>query len=412
MSNVFEKTDVTYFQMPQALVRDEHLQQISLSALKLYCLVLFEAQRRTRLDHELLNEDIERFTGLSANSVSSGRNELVTLKLVRCKRGFGGRYTYTLLNPDTGTELVQSNTKASTRRYNSTPPLDKLSRDQYRHYFKNRLARREWSDTGSQIYTNCPFPDHDDRKPSMSINLAIGKWTCHGCGRAGGVLHFEQYLSQCDKRTASKNISRIFGAKVTGDLLELGNPEAIYDYVDEQGEVLFQTVRYTGKQLRQRRPAKKGGGFVGGIQGVRRVLYRLPEVLAATRVIITEGEKDADNVAKLGLLGLDGKPVAVTTNPLGAGKWLPDYSRFLEGKDVLIFCDADESGLEHADDVANSIRDLANTVDEIVFQEPHKDVSDYLEEKTAAQLVEFINQKTKMQWLQGAIAKEEMLITV
>ncbi|MGQ0849829.1 MAG: hypothetical protein ACT4OP_12095 [Actinomycetota bacterium] len=45
---------------------------------------------------------------------------------------------------------------------------------------------------------------------------------------------------------------------------------------------------------------------------MRRVLYRLPEVLAVSGTIyVGEGEKDADRLASLGLIA--------TTNPMGAG---------------------------------------------------------------------------------------------
>ena len=49
------------------------------------------------------------------------------------------------------------------------------------------------------------------------------------------------------------------------------------------------------------------------MQGVERVLYRLPEVLAAGEVWVVEGEKDADSLAALGIVA--------TCNAGGAGKW-------------------------------------------------------------------------------------------
>ena len=55
--------------------------------------------------------------------------------------------------------------------------------------------------------------------------------------------------------------------------------------------------------------------------GVERVPYRLPELLNAapdTTVFVCEGEKDCDALHALGLIA--------TTNPGGAGKWLPSMS--------------------------------------------------------------------------------------
>ena len=61
------------------------------------------------------------------------------------------------------------------------------------------------------------------------------------------------------------------------------------------------------------------------------MLYRLPELMAANSsatVFVCEGEKDVDLLRELGLVA--------TTNPLGGGKWLDGYSRFLKGREVVI----------------------------------------------------------------------------
>ncbi len=62
-------------------------------------------------------------------------------------------------------------------------------------------------------------------------------------------------------------------------------------------------MRYEPRDFRVKRPDGRGG-WVWKIAGARRVLYRLPEVIAATRdrktVFLVEGEKDADRLASLG----------------------------------------------------------------------------------------------------------------
>lgn len=75
-----------------------------------------------------------------------------------------------------------------------------------------------------------------------------------------------------------------------------GRPREVsaYDYTDAAGSLLYQTVRYDPKEFRPRRPDGRGG-WAWSLQGVRRVLYRLPEPaedLAAGRtVLVVEGEK-------------------------------------------------------------------------------------------------------------------------
>src|SRR5436189_130430 len=56
---------------------------------------------------------------------------------------------------------------------------------------------------------------------------------------------------------------------------------ATYDYTDERGTLLYQNVRYEPKDFRMRRP--DGTGWTWNVKGVRRVLYRLPDLAEARR---------------------------------------------------------------------------------------------------------------------------------
>ena len=50
------------------------------------------------------------------------------------------------------------------------------------------LAGRGFQLKGSGVNRTmrCPFPDHNDRSPSFSVNRETGAWLCFGCGRKGG----------------------------------------------------------------------------------------------------------------------------------------------------------------------------------------------------------------------------------
>ncbi|MEW6771236.1 MAG: DUF927 domain-containing protein [Bacillota bacterium] len=152
-------------------------------------------------------------------------------------------------------------------------------------------------------------------------------------------------------------------------------PEAVYRYTDESGKLLFEVCRFPGKRFVQRRP-DGAGGWKWNLEGVRRVLYRLPEVLAAVHedrtVFVVEGEKDADRLAAIGL--------TATTCPGGAGKWRREYSEALRGADVVILPDSDEPGRKHAEQVAKSLRGVAASVKVLELPGlPEKgDVSDWL----------------------------------
>jgi putative DNA primase/helicase len=176
-------------------------------------------------------------------------------------------------------------------------------------------------------------PAHEDRNPSLSISEKDGKTLlkCHaGCSTESIVF------------AAGLHLSDLFADSVKPQRQIV----ATYDYTDESGGLLYQAVRFDPKDFRQRRPDGKGA-WVWNLDGSRRVLYHLPEVLQAKWLLVVEGEKDVLTAGKLGLVA--------TCNPMGAGKWQPDYSQPLKGKPVAIIADNDPAGLTHAHDVARSL---------------------------------------------------------
>lgn len=148
-----------------------------------------------------------------------------------------------------------------------------------------------------------------------------------------------------------------------------------YNYTDERGELLYQAVRFMPKDFRARRPDGKGD-WIWNVEGARRVLYRLPQLLAADRqatVFIVEGEKDADRLASLGCVA--------TTNVFGAGKWRDEYNEPLRGRNVVILPDNDEAGRNHAEQVAASLHNVAESVKVVELPDllDKGDVSDWLD---------------------------------
>lgn len=154
-------------------------------------------------------------------------------------------------------------------------------------------------------------------------------------------------------------------------------PLAVYDYCDENGTLLFQVLRYPGKEFRQRRPNGKGG-WINNLEGVVRPFppYRLKDILEADPaelVVYVEGEKDADNANnQLGVIA--------TTNPGGAGKLNVDLTP-LKGRRVVVIADKDEPGRRHAKLVAEALIGIAASVKGIELPgENVKDLSGWLEE--------------------------------
>ncbi len=166
---------------------------------------------------------------------------------------------------------------------------------------------------------------------------------------------------------------------------------AEFDYLDESGELLYQVCKKTDKKFLQRRPGTDGK-WVWNLRDVRRVLYRLPELLKADKsetVFIAEGEKDVESLRSVGL--------TATTNSGGAGqsgKWLEEFNDYLKNRPVIILPDNDDVGRAHALKIANSLKGTAKSVKIVNLPDlPEKgDVSDWLE---AGGTVEKLNELIK-----------------
>lgn len=206
-----------------------------------------------------------------------------------------------------------------------------------------------WVDVGGRL---CFFDEADPKGDKLAILEALGlSWAEL---YPGVKSHAEQRAPIRIKRRSD----------VPAELGVQGyRIAAQYDYRDELRRQLYQVVRYEAsdrrKAFRQQRPLTddENGDYVSTIGGYnvpggaslppcRRVLYRLPELLAApitTPVFIVEGEKDVETLRRLGYVA--------TTNPMGAGKWaeVADHAaEVLRDREVIVIPDADDAGRKHA----------------------------------------------------------------
>lgn len=205
-------------------------------------------------------------------------------------------------------------------------------------------------------------------KGSLSIDLAKGAWFDHEADNGGGVLDLVRRERGCDKGGA------LDWLKGEGLLRDDNSAAPIfYDYRDESGAVRYRVER-RGKSFLQHGLDGRNGFKCGKgcMDGVTRLPYRLPELLASIGpVFVTEGEKDADRLASLGLVA--------TCNSGGAGKFGADLAPYFDGRRVVILQDNDLAGREHAQDVRRKLGKVADCAILALPDLPPKgDVSDWL----------------------------------
>lgn len=208
---------------------------------------------------------------------------------------------------------------------------------------------------GRFVTAACPLT-HDH--PANKLRLWVSN------GKSAGSLSFKCWAG-CPKLEILRAVGRGWrdcypGGSVPEDVRQ--QVAARYRYTDESGVLLYETVRLEpgrngrDKEFRQRRPDPADARrWLWSLGDVRRVVYRLPEVVRSPRVHVVAGEKDADSLWKIGM--------AATTNVCGErAEWLPAYTASLAGKEVVVVEDADEAGRRHADEVCGSLLTAARSV--------------------------------------------------
>ena len=160
--------------------------------------------------------------------------------------------------------------------------------------------------------------------------------------------------------------------EMVGDAIPMSDQRAsawktitTYPYTDATGKPLFFVVRKERvvdgkgeKTFRQYRLNKRRDK-VWNLEGVSRVPYHLPELIAAIErgdtIVVTEGEKDVDNLRALGIIA--------TTNACGATwAWTPEFAEHFRGASVVIVADNDEPGRKAARERSQAMLGIAREV--------------------------------------------------
>lgn len=165
-----------------------------------------------------------------------------------------------------------------------------LSRLDKRNYFKQYLP--DLKENGrSQAMAKCLW--HDDRNPSLSVNLDSGLYHCFACGASGDLVNFHMTQNGMDFETALADLCRVAGI-VASPSNSHGKVIATYEYKDPDGNVL-----YTKERIEPGRDGKdkefvfqhlEGSKWVMGRGDNDAVPYNLQVLNKAEYAIIVEGE--------------------------------------------------------------------------------------------------------------------------
>jgi len=341
------------------------------------------------------------FKEVSPNTLSESEARLEQTGFIR-RKNIGQDRVIEILNPETSQSMPPkgADQEPAEHVYYIDPGSrarrlfneEGLTREVFETYFRKSLPRSaEWS-PGSKAH--CPF--HDDDKPSLSINIETGQFKCFaGCTEGNKLVTFEmRLLGTDDVQEAWNSVAKKIGFKPLAR--SRGKKTHEHVYRDEKGDVRYMVRRYANGSASYWRYTGCGK-YKPRLAGTKRVLYNLPEVIAAGVVLFAEGEKKADILAKLRLLDSNDNPVAITTTG-GATTWRIEHVECLSGKRVVLLPDTDEPGLRHSADVQAGLRRAGIEFKLVDFAGHGNDFRDYLTQHGAVGLLRFI----ECDWLMSA----------
>jgi putative DNA primase/helicase len=272
-------------------------------------------------------------------------------------------------------------------------------------YFKKHIPGLNLNGK-KQVKCHCPL--HDDKNPSLSIDIEQGLFQCFGCGEKGNAIQFMEKLRGVDFKTALKIVKEEEGIvdvsvkppmkKATKqksnskpNYLSLEQIKAIHRQLlrdeiklkgfQEKYGLTIDTIkeRYIGYQdgsyviPREIKPDKwsfknhKSYQLAGSTAG----LYPNNDLKKDQPVIITEGEFKALLLVQKGFQARCGTG--------GAGTWKKEWNTALYGLDVVLAYDNDEAGRKGTEIITECLKGYARSIRVVEWPSymENEDVTDF-----------------------------------
>ena len=230
----------------------------------------------------------------------------------------------------------------------------------------------------------CRCPNHNDLQRSLHISLSRRNLKTLICCQAG--CKTEDVLSRVNltfadleeepKQKIKHNVLDRLAYGLSNTCKQSCKCEAEYRYTDAEGKYLYSRLRFSPKAFRYAIiNHETDEGHFSRAENLPFTMYNLPQTLEAIKkgisVCFVEGEKDAENLRKIGI---------VATTCGSAKGWKPEFAVLFKGAKVVILPDFDEPGKALTSQIVRDIKPFVHAYKIVLTGQSKKgaDVSDYL----------------------------------
>lgn len=245
----------------------------------------------------------------------------------------------------------------------------------------------------------CPF--HSDHEPSLS--LKGNRYKCFVCGAGGDLIDMIKYKEGINYLEAIKKALEILGLDYT---IERDKLDKLREYIFEKNPVWFKDSNYkiedvyfyrnkdnvpvlarikykdknTGKKQYSQANIIDDDYYKLDFKSEKlNLIYNMPKVIKNIQenkyIFLVEGEKDADNLNRLGFVATTCREINSATN---------EVLNPLNNSNLIVLGDNDEAGRKHIQNIKNKLLGRVKSFRILILKEIYDlgekaDISDFIE---------------------------------
>lgn len=232
-------------------------------------------------------------------------------------------------------------------------------------------------------------PDNHNSFSIFQDEAGVWRFKCFHDGTSGSIIDLKALMEDKLAKEAIRELLQEFdskknvpyknkkNSKPTSNNWKEPGMERFHLYMDHAGNPAFMKIKYVDNPERKKWAIKhySGSEWKMGMGGLNPIPFNLENFKNFEKIIVCEGEKDADTVNSLHTSWM------ATSAPFGKGNWDESLNRYFEGKGVVIFLydvGAEGEARKHAGNLKTDFPNMEIRIAKVPLKQYEADITDYL----------------------------------